>query len=211
VSPRPYQLGLRKAAIDETRERIVNAARELLEARSGVAGFTLDAVAKQAGVARMTVYYQFESKAGLLDALFDHLAARGRIEELRHAFEEPDPIKGLQKLVRTFGTFWGTDRIVTRRIRAIAAIDPEVEKGVRKRDLRRRQALEVLVERIAKTSGRQVARNRTTLVDMLYAITSFETFDSVAGGDRSIEEITPLIQSLATAVLKSPRGSVTRK
>ena len=31
----------------------------------------IDAVARQAGVARMTVYYQFESKKGLLEALLD--------------------------------------------------------------------------------------------------------------------------------------------
>jgi AcrR family transcriptional regulator len=211
MSPRPYQLGLRKAAIDQTRERIVRAARELLDAPSGVAGFTLDAVAKQAGVARMTVYYQFGSKAGLLDALFDHLAARGRIEGLRHAFEEPDPMSGLRKLVSTFGIFWGSDRVVMRRIRALAAIDPEVEKSVRKRDARRRHALEVLVERIGKTSGRSMGRNRTNLIDLLHAITSFETFDTVAGSERSIEDITPLIQSLATAVLDPAGGSLTRK
>ncbi len=48
----------------------------------GLFGFTVDAVAREAGVARMTVYYQFGSKAGLLEAIFDSLAVRGGAEEL---------------------------------------------------------------------------------------------------------------------------------
>src|SRR4030095_6274720 len=174
-SPRSYQLGQRQAAIAQTRERIVAAARELLNAESGVAGFTLDTVARQAGGARMTVYYQFGSKAGLLEALFDHLASRGHIERLRHAFEQPDPLDGLDMLVSVFADFWDADRLVMRRIRALAAIDPEVDKGVRSRDGRRRHALEVLVDRIAKTSGKPLSRHRSAVIDLLPATPSFET------------------------------------
>ena len=79
MSPRPYRLGQRQAATDETRARILAAARELLAASDGLTGFSIEAVARQADVARMTVYYQFGSKPGLLEALFDDLAARGQI------------------------------------------------------------------------------------------------------------------------------------
>jgi AcrR family transcriptional regulator len=202
MSPRSYRLGQRKAAIEQTRHRIIESARDLLDAKPGVTGFTVDSVAKQAGVARMTVYYQFRSKAGLLEALFDDLATRGRVERLRHAFEKPDPLEGLDMLVSVFGDFWGSDRVVMRRIRAIGAIDPEVDRGVRSRDSRRRHALEVLVERTATTSGRPMSRQRADVIDVLHAITSFETFDTVAGSERSIEEVTPLIQRLARSVLE---------
>jgi AcrR family transcriptional regulator len=201
MCPRPYQLGQRTAAIERTRARIVEAARELLNSEVGVAGFTVDSVAKQAGVARMTVYYQFGSKAGLLEALFDYLAARGRIDRLRLALEKPDPLDALDSLITVFGGFWASDRIVMRRIRALGAIDADVEKGVRARDARRRRALEVLVDRLARKSGRPGPRVRPEAVDLLHAITSFETFDTVAGTDRDIEQVTPLLQALARAVL----------
>src|SRR5437868_652736 len=71
MKPRPYRLGQRQTTIEQTRARIVAAARELLATPGGIAGFTIDAVAAQAGVARMTVYNQFASKIGLLEALFD--------------------------------------------------------------------------------------------------------------------------------------------
>ena len=75
MSPRSYKLGQREAAIQQTRERILLSARVLLTDRAG--GFTVDSVARYAGVARMTVYYQYGSKRGLLEAVYDDIAARG--------------------------------------------------------------------------------------------------------------------------------------
>src|SRR5262249_56661173 len=117
MAPRPYQLGRRQTTVEQTRARIVAAARELLAAPGGFSGFTVDAVAGQAGVARMTVYNQFGSKIGLLEALFDDLAARGLVERLRAAFARPEPREALAELIAAFGHFWGSDRVVIRRIR----------------------------------------------------------------------------------------------
>ena len=75
MSPRPYRLGKRKEAVDETRDRILAAAQEILKG-DGYMEFTVDTVAGEADVSRATVYYQFGSKAGLLEALFDDLAVR---------------------------------------------------------------------------------------------------------------------------------------
>src|SRR2546430_14142302 len=88
MSPRPYRLGQRQVAADKTRSRILKAAREQLEKE---ASFSLDAVARRADVARMTAYYQFGSRRGLLEALFDDLAARGGVPPFPSAFQGPDP------------------------------------------------------------------------------------------------------------------------
>src|SRR6516164_1757761 len=147
---RPYCLGQRQTTIEQTRARIVQAARELLAAPGGVSGFTVDAVAGQAGVARMTVYNQFGSKMGLLEALFDDLAARGLVERLRAAFGRPEPCEALASLIAAFGSFWHSDRIVIRRIRGLAAIDADFEQAVRARDERRREGLRTIIGRLAE-------------------------------------------------------------
>jgi AcrR family transcriptional regulator len=82
-----------------------------LAAPEGFSGFTVDAVAGQAGVARMTVYNQFGSKTGLLEALFDDLAARGLVGRLRAAFGRPEPREALADLIAAFAGFWHSDRI----------------------------------------------------------------------------------------------------
>ncbi len=202
MSPRRYRLGQRQAAIEETRARILSAARELLAAPGGIAGFTIDAVARQAGVARMTIYYQFGSKTGLLEALCDALAARGGLKEkLPGAFGQADPRVALDELIRAFGHFWAADRLVTRRLHALAALDPEIEKVVQARQERRRGGLGALVGRLTAAghfSGRASAEELTA---QLQVLTGFETFDALAGAGRSPEDVVPLVQRLARAAL----------
>src|SRR5919197_147205 len=185
MSPRPYRLGRRQAAAAQTRAHIIAAARELLVASDGFAGFTVDAVARQAGVARMTVYYQFGSKLGLLEALFDALAARGQVgERLPAAFQRPDPVEALAEFIAAFGYFWASDRLVLRRLRGLAALDPDFEQGVRARDAWRREGLRVLVRRLVEQYGRPAAEMFDEAVDILHTLSSFETFDSLAGPTR---------------------------
>src|ERR1700732_2517273 len=97
MSPRPYQLGQRQAASDQTRARILAAARALLMAPDGYSRFSIETVARQADVARMTVYHQFGSKLGLLEGLCDSLAASGGMEQLATAFRLADPLLALRE------------------------------------------------------------------------------------------------------------------
>ncbi len=205
MSPRPYRLGQRQANTEQTRARILSAARELLMESRGFSGFSLDAVARQADVARMTVYHQFGSKIGLLEALFDFLASHGGMEQLAGAFQQADPLTALDEYIRVFGRFWSSDRLVTRRIRALAALDPDFEHAVRERDEWRRKGLRVIVGRLAERYGRP-ATSLDEAVDMLYTLISFECFDTLAGPARSPEEVSPAVQRLAQAALGLDKG-----
>ena len=147
MSPRPYQLGQRQAAVDETRRKVLTAARDLLTEPAATAAFTVDAVARRADVARATVYYRFGSKAGLLEALFDDLAANGRMDRLAEAFTTPDHDEALRTFVACFAGFWAADRLVLRRVRALAALDPDVGPLITARDERRRDGARVLLAR----------------------------------------------------------------
>jgi AcrR family transcriptional regulator len=201
MSPRPYRLGQRQAASEQTRARIVTAARELLIARDGFSGFSIDAVARQADVARMTVYHQFGSKIGLLEALCDSLAIYGRIEQLASAFRRSEPLDALDEYIRVFGRFWQSDRLVTRRLRGLAALDLDFEQVIRARDERRRQGLRVIVQRLVEQYGRPESSAIDEAVHVLYTLISFECFDILAGPTRSVEEGVPVVQQLARAAL----------
>ncbi len=111
MSPRPYNLGKRQAPIDAGRQQILDAARRLLGGTASYTAFTVDAVARQADVARATVYYQFGSQAGLLEALCDHLAEIGGLAGLADVFTETDPVQALHRFVACFGRFWAADRL----------------------------------------------------------------------------------------------------
>jgi AcrR family transcriptional regulator len=201
MSPRPYDLGRRKGQIDENRRRVLDAARALLAESNTYTAFTVDAVAKRADVARATVYYQFGSKTGILEALCDALAEEGNIADLANAFTEPEPLRALARFIAVFGGFWGADRLVTRRLRALAALDPDVGTVIAARDNRNRTGLEVLVGRLAAHPGLTVSVPPDVAVRVLHTLTSFETFDSLAGEDSEPVAVVPLVTQLAGAFL----------
>lgn len=201
MSPRPYRLGQRQVTTEQTRARILAAARELLMASDGFSGFSIDAVARQADVARMTVYYQFGSKIGLLEALCDSLAAQGGMEQLATAFRQSDPLDALAEYITVFGRFWNSDRLVTRRLRGMAMLDTDFEQVIRARDERRRHGLRVIVQRQVEKYGRPAPEAIEEVVNVLYTLTSFETFDTLAGPARVLEEVAPVVLQLARAAL----------
>ena len=201
MSPRPYQLGQRQAASEQTRSRVLQAARELLIEITSFSSFSIDAVARRADVARMTVYHQFGSKIGLLEALCDTLAVAGAMEQLASAFRQPDPREGLDEYIRIFGHFWEADRLVTRRLRGLAALDPDFEQVIQARDERRRKGLRVLVQRIMGEHNHSDPEAFDEVVNVLSALLSFEHFEALAGPTRSLEDMVPLVCRLAHAVL----------
>jgi AcrR family transcriptional regulator len=196
MSPRPYNLGKRQEIIDQGRQQVLAAARSLL-AEPGGPAFTVDAVARRADVARATVYYQFGSKSGLLEAVCDHLAELGGLSGLPAAFTDPDPRHGLDVFVGCFGRFWAADRAATRRLRALAVLDPEVGAVVAARDERRRGGLAVLVSRLPAPPA-----DRDHLVRVLAALTSFELFDALGGPGQDPAAAIPDVLRLVEATLR---------
>src|SRR3984893_292862 len=203
MSPRPYRLGQRQVATDETRTRIPAGARDQLAEETS---FSIDAVARRADVARMTVYYQFGSKRALLEALFDLLAARGGLHQLPSAFQQSDPRVALERLIEIFARFWSSDRLVLRGIRAMAVLDPQLDQGLRERSEGLRDGLRVILSRLP--AGRTEAAET---VDILFALISFENFDLLAGPDRTPEKVAPLVKRAAAAIVKPTSGSAPRR
>jgi AcrR family transcriptional regulator len=201
MSPRPYDLGRRQNQIDDNRRRVLDAARALLAESTTYTAFTVDAVAKRADVARATVYYQFGSKAGILEALCDALAEAGNMADLANAFTEPDPLQALARFISVFGRFWSSDRLVTRRLRALGALDPDVGAVISARDARNRTGLEVLVARIAAHPDITMSVRPEDAVRVLHALTRFETFDALAGEGNQPADAVPLVTQLAQAAL----------
>ena len=197
MSPRTYQMGQRQAATDKTKERILNAARKLLLA-GNFSEFTMEAVARAADVSRLTVYYQFDSKAGLLEALYNYIARRGEMARLADVFRRGgDPLKMLHDFILVFARFWASDREVIRRLHALGAIDAEIGQSLRARNERRRNGLLVILESYCNTYPPLTSIELPIAIDTLHMLTSFETFDALAGSARTLEEVVEIIRKMA--------------
>jgi AcrR family transcriptional regulator len=185
----------------DTRSRILAAARELA-VEKGFDEFAMEKVAQRAGVSRMTIYYQFGSKQELLEALLDRLAERGRIDRLPEAMKREDPLEALAGLIEVFCGFWESDRVAIRRLRAWGGLKPgDAEPGVLERDAWRRRAVESVVRRIIKRYGRPAKKDAAGIIDVLQALTSFESYDTLARDGRDEHEVAALLDRTARAIL----------
>src|SRR3984893_12367225 len=105
-STRRYNSPHRREQAAATRREILEAAQRLFE-QQGYAGTTMAAIAVEAGVALKTVYVAFETKSGLLRALW-HRLLRGERDDVpvpgqqwyREVIEEPDPERQVRLTAR---------------------------------------------------------------------------------------------------------------
>jgi AcrR family transcriptional regulator len=197
MSTRPYTSSVRTAAAAAKRDRVIEAAARSLREDASIAAFSLDAVAKIAGVTRLTVYHQFGSRRGLLEAVFDEIARQGGLTEISDAMAMSDPRAALDRLVEIFCAFWNRDAAVGRLHEAMAT-DPEFAQALIGRNERRRKTVNVLVGRIAgKTASPQA---RQDAVDLIFALTSFAMF-AMLRVDRSVDDLCALVKSACRSAL----------
>ena len=129
---RRYESPRRRAQAESTRAQILASASTLFE-RQGYAATTMAAVAEDAGVALKTVYVAFETKSGLLRALW-HLRLRGDQDALavqdrtwyREVLDEPDAVRQLRLAARNSRLVKERVGVLFDVIRGAATSDPEV-------------------------------------------------------------------------------------
>jgi AcrR family transcriptional regulator len=196
-------MGKRQAARRETRSRILEAARQLLATESNT-DLSMEAIARKADVSRLTIYYQFSSRAGLLEALYDHLAQRGHMHQMADVFQTADISSAIEKMVRTFVGFWATDPQAMRRLRGMAALDPEIAQGIHGRDARRpRIALEILKRPPSRTHTKLGPGQQRMAADVLSMLTSFESYDALARAGQTEAQILRTLTQLARCVINN--------
>lgn len=200
VKPRAYRLQQRQAGVDETRARIVAAARGLLASSDS---FSIEAVGRWARVARLTVYDRFGTREALLEAVFDDLAESGGLTRLPEAFTQPDPVAGLEQFVAIFCGFYSTHRLVLRRLHALEVLRRGVSAET-DRNPRRLQGLRVLLGRLA--SGGHPEAGTEEVAHTVHALTSFAFIDELAGADADAADVTPQIVALVNAAARLDPG-----
>jgi AcrR family transcriptional regulator len=129
---RTYNSPRRREQAAATRRQILSAAQRLFESQ-GYSATSMAAIAAEAGVVPKTVYLAFETKSGLLRALW-HLLLRGERAELpvaqqawyRQVIEEPDPERQLRLAAHNSRLVKERAAALMEVIRDAAAADPEV-------------------------------------------------------------------------------------
>jgi AcrR family transcriptional regulator len=132
VKTRRYNSPRRREQAAATRTAILEAAQRLFE-RDGYAATTMAAIAAEAQVASKTVYLAFETKAGVLRALWNR-QLRGDVQDIpiperqwyRETVEEPDPERQLRMNARNSRAVKTRIGSVAEVVRTAAPAEPEL-------------------------------------------------------------------------------------
>jgi len=108
----------RKREPPESRGRVMEAVRELLR-EGAFHESTVEEVAARAGVSRATVYQQFGSRLGLVDAICDGL-------DLSAVVASPD----VPTLLKRTTDFWAREETLLTQLYDAAAVDPAAREFV---------------------------------------------------------------------------------
>lgn len=202
MSPRQYRLGRREASVEQTRERILQAARSLFS-EAGFHAASLDQVAARADVARATVYHHFSSKLGLLDALMYDTQERAGMNRLaRIEDEQPTGAAALRAGIREHCRCWAREHILFRNLIGLAAVDPEARKVIEHHDERWRAGIEQFVQRLARDGSLQPDYTLQQATAVIHLLLSFETFDRLhARSGLSVQAVADTLTHLASAVI----------
>jgi AcrR family transcriptional regulator len=200
MSPRAYRLGKRELAVSRTREEIVAAATRLFS-RDGYHDMSLDDVAREADVARGTIYYRFGSKRRLLEAVIEDVDRRGGAERLFEAFEHPDPVVALWESLQEGMHLYAGDRELIARMFALSRLDSEVGEAMAGKESARRLAMLQLADRLAAGGHLQPGCTAADAFQVLWLITSFEAFAVMAAIGEPPDAVARRFLELASTVV----------
>jgi AcrR family transcriptional regulator len=190
VTKRKYTQQARAAAAEETRQRILGAMRDRLRAAPSEA-LSIERVAQEAGVARSTVYLVFGSKAGLFEALGQDLLERTGFQRIVDAVALPDARDAVRESLRAAASVYAAERDVSRTIYSMWSLEPEaVRRAFEVVERGRAEGQGWLARRLAEEGQLHPDVTVEQAADILWVITSFETFDQLYTGRGLSEEDT---------------------
>jgi AcrR family transcriptional regulator len=193
----------RRELVRATRARILDAAARLMRER-GVNGFSMDVLAKEAGVARATVYEHFRSKRAVLDEL---ASANTRTLTLdSHVAAVGDPLTALRDMLGAVCRHWSDCDEAVRELRTLVAVtgSEAPTDGIDPVHLRG------LVEAIAASGQLRPRWSLDDAVDVLAVVCSHATFERLRRtNERTPAQVETLLAKLAVVIISPAAAAAT--
>jgi AcrR family transcriptional regulator len=173
---RRYDSSRRRDQAAATRRAILAAAQRLFE-RDGYTATSMAAIAREAGVAVKTVYLAFETKSGLMRAVW-HLLLRGDEDAAPVAnrawylevLNETDPVRKLELNARNAVAVKLRAGALMEAIRTAAPADPDVAELWRRIQSDFHDNQRALVEGLARTGSLRPELDVDSATDVLWTI-----------------------------------------
>ena len=127
-SIRPYNSELRRQGAEDTRARVLGAARKLF-VRHGIDRVTIDQIAEGAGVAASTVYAIYKSKEGILRELMQTALFGQRFQTVHAMLQDvTDPARLVALSAHIARAIYESESVELGLIRGASAFSPALRK-----------------------------------------------------------------------------------
>ena len=176
VKSRAYVSPRRRAQAAETRRAILEAARGLFE-QDGYASTSVPSIAVEANVAVKTVYLAFETKAGLLRAVWE--ARLGGDEEqipvlerswFREVTAERDPVRKLGLVAAQSRRVKSRSGALLEVVRNAAMTDPEIAPLWRDIETKLLRVQRAIVDQLGETKSLRAGLTARAAADVLWTL-----------------------------------------
>ena len=196
--PRPRG---RPRGAEATRSRILDAASSLI-VEGGYHSISVDTIAEKAGVSRRTVYDQFGSKRGVLEAIVERIGAEG-LPELRAAVSKAkDPVEAIRNAMPLSVAYADRYVSIVRIFYAQAINDPDFRAAWEYAEQSRWNNLHRIIEWLDREGRLAEGWTLDHATDWFHSLTSFRLHDELVNTRGwSQEEMAQMLMRDITAVL----------
>jgi AcrR family transcriptional regulator len=209
---RSYRSELRQRQADETRRKIADTGRRLFLS-VGFDGTTIDAIAREAGVAAQTVYSTFGSKRGILRELMERAVFGPGVEEaIRHVMATQDPVVRLRLMPRIPRLIYDAQRAELELLQGAGAIAPELATLARELECRRFEGQKPHIVLLSEAGRLRAGLDVPAARDILWALTGWELYQSLVQEQGwTSDRYEAWLSELLVAALVGPEPSAATK
>ena len=178
---RVYRQNLRAESAAETRRRIIEVTRALLT-RAPLENVSVPTIAAEAEVARSTIYTIFGSREGLMVAVAEDVLERGGFARIGQALRGPDVVQAFATSIEVAMELYSQEHAVAHALLSLSAVDRDASSAAARFNFGRRDGMQKLAQRMRDQGVLRPDLTVSEAADVLWIITSFETFDQLYRG-----------------------------
>ena len=173
---RIYTSESRDAQAAQTKNRILNAAKELFQ-NEGFDRVTIGKLAQAAGVSMPTIYALFKSKRGILQSLIDEVLPPKQFEALvEESKQEKSPKKRLGVAAKMARQIYDAERELMDIMRSASGVSPELKELEQERERRRYERQGETVKTMMKEKSLDKGLSLEKARDIFWALTGRDMY-----------------------------------
>jgi AcrR family transcriptional regulator len=176
IKKRRYKSLVRQRQAGDTRWRIVEATRQLLQSE-GYAGMTIEAIAQRAEVSAQSVYATFKSKTGILSELLDQSTlGAGYDDAVRQSLSARAPETRLRLAARIARQVHDVQSATFDLLRGAGVIAPELAKLEQQRERLRYERQKIMIISLREAGRLRRGLDYGTARDIFWTLTGRDVY-----------------------------------